>query len=148
MGIGPAFVMYEPGDVRFGANPASPEMGERMNASNQPKPASVRPAHKRASAAPLHLEISRPTGDPRANAADAAPVIYPLRLPPRAKSYSKSELATAAHMFTRLKRGEDLRHEKVTDIRYALEHEDYENAMKVEIAVERVLADWRLVEMN
>ena len=116
-----------------------------MKSSKLSQKPAVRPPHKRKQAGPLHLEVSRPAGeDPRAAAADVAPVVYPLRLPPRARSYSKSELATVATMFTKLKCGEDLRMERVTDVRAALEQEDYENALKVEVAVERLLADLAL----
>ena len=100
-----------------------------------------RPAHKRREASPLHLELRATSDNPRASAADVAPVIYPLRLPPRAKSYSKSELTTAADMFVKLKRGDDQRLYKVTDIRMALDNEDYESAFKVELAVLRLLDD-------
>ena len=116
-----------------------------MKSSKLSRKPAVRPPHKRKPTGPLHLELSRPAGeDPRGGAADSAPVVYPLRLPPRARSYSKSELATVATMFTKLKRGDDLRAERVADVRAALEHEDYENALKVEIAVERLLADLAL----
>ena len=44
-------------------------------------------------------------------------------------------------MFVKLKRGDDQRLYKVTDIRMALDNEDYESAFKVELAVLRLLDD-------
>ena len=112
-----------------------------MSESSISKKPAVRPPHKRAPGQPLHLQISRPIDDPRASAAESAPAVYPLRLPPRARSYSKSDLATAAEMFMKLKHGDDLRLEKVTDIRTALLAEDYENAVKIEVAVQKILTE-------
>ncbi len=55
--------------------------------------------------------------------------------------YSISELASAHAMMRKLRRGEDLRFDKVASARQALEREDYSSALKVEIAVQRLLED-------
>ena len=60
------------------------------------------------------------------------------RITPSPK-YTASELASARAMMIKLQRGEDLRLDKADSVRKALEREDYECAIKIEIAVERIL---------
>ncbi len=68
-----------------------------------------------------------------------------LRQPPRNRdSYTEGERAAAAAMMLKLKRGEDVRIDKVENLRDLLSTEDYENDLKLDVAVERLLDDLRL----
>ena len=68
-----------------------------------------------------------------------------LRQPPRSRdSYTEGERAAAAAMMLMLKRGEDVRIDKVENLRDLLSTEDYENDLKLDVAVERLLDDLRL----
>lgn len=60
------------------------------------------------------------------------------KTPPR---YTASELASAKMMMDKLRRGDDLRPQKVTTVRASLEHEDFDSAFKMEIAIERLIDD-------
>ena len=67
-----------------------------------------------------------------------------LRQPPRNRErYTENERAFAAEMLLKLKRGEDVRKDKVENLRDLLSTEDYENHLKLDVAVERLLDDLR-----
>jgi hypothetical protein len=77
----------------------------------------------------------------------------PVRVPPqsavafprlasedtRDRPYTESERRSVAEMMARLRRGDDLRADKVERVREALSVGDYENEMKLDIAIDRML---------
>lgn len=77
----------------------------------------------------------------------------PVRVPPqsavafprlaseasRGRSYTESERGSVAEMMAKLRRGDDVRTDKVERVRGGLSVGDYENEMKLDIAVDRLL---------
>lgn len=77
----------------------------------------------------------------------------PVRVPPqsavafprlaseasRGRSYTESERGSVAEMMAKLRRGDDLRADKVERVRGAVSVGDYENEMKLDIAIDRLL---------
>jgi len=65
------------------------------------------------------------------------------------RSYSAAERLLAAEMMLKLKRGEDVRADKVAQVVDALNADEYENALKLDIAVAKLLEDLdREMEMD
>jgi hypothetical protein len=78
-----------------------------------------------------------------ADMADRSTVfVFPLRRhAPARTGYSKGELASAAAMIQKLAAGDDVRADKVDAVRASLAMNGYDEAMKMEIAVDRLLED-------
>lgn len=55
------------------------------------------------------------------------------------KSYDATERSLAAEMMLRLKRGEDVRVDKIAALRQSLSHDKYENDLKLDIAITRLV---------
>lgn len=60
------------------------------------------------------------------------------------KSYSASELESVAAMLTKLKVGEDVRREKVADIRGRMGADCYDESAKLDLAIDGLLDDLNL----
>ena len=83
------------------------------------------------------------TSQPLADTADHSTVsVFRLRRhAPALTGYSRSELACAAAMIQNLAEGNDVRTDKIDAVRASLAADGYAEAMKLEIAVDRLLQD-------
>ena len=61
--------------------------------------------------------------------------------PRQRRNYNLSERALAADMMLKLKRGEDMRIQKIAKVRQALMNDVYENNLKLEIAVDELFSE-------
>ncbi len=61
--------------------------------------------------------------------------------PRQRRIYNVSERALAAEMMLKLKRGEDMRINKIANVRQALMNDVYENNLKLDIAVDKLLSE-------
>lgn len=84
----------------------------------------------------------------------------PVRVPPQSavafprlaseasqsRRYNESDRQCVADMMAKLRRGEDIRADKVERVRSGLSIGDYENEMKLDIAIDRLLNELVVVE--
>jgi len=66
---------------------------------------------------------------------------------PRTQRRTKADRAAVAELVALLKRGDDVRHRKARRTRAAIKVRTYENDLKLEIAIERLIDDLYLMPL-